>query len=132
MDFERSIVADPLETLGAYIELDAEITSARATLRAKRGVSDLSFLDTLEVTLRGSEPGSSTAPIQLVSCVDFACASDGLEATLTETPPAGAMDVIKAGQVELEVRMVGDLPREDWVVDIELCVAGRARAALEI
>ena len=132
MDFERSIVADPLQTLGAYIELDAEITSARASLHAKSGVSDLSFIDSIEVTLMGAEPGNQIAPLSLVSCTDFECASDTMDTTLVQTPPSGVMDAIKAGKVELQVRMAGDMPQQDWVVDIELCVSGKARAALSL
>jgi hypothetical protein len=131
-DFERSISSDPLDTFGAYVELDAEITSARARLKVKSGANDLSFIDELTVTLKGAEPDSQIAPIALVSCYDYACASDSNEATLTETPPRGVMDAIKAGRIEVEVSMKGDLPEQDWVVDIELCVSGKARAALEL
>jgi hypothetical protein len=132
MAFERSIVSDPLDTFGAYVELDAEITGARATLKVKNGAADLSFLDQLTVTLKGAGANSDIAPISLVSCYDYACASDTSESTLTNTPPRGVMDAIKAGMVEVEVTMQGDLPEQDWVVDIELCVSGKARAALEI
>lgn len=131
-EFERTVLADPLKTFGAYVALDAEITLARATLRAKSGVSSLAFIDSLSVKLKPTSvvPGVST--LSLVSCEDYECASDTMESTVANTPPTGIMDVIESGQVELEVRMTGDLPAEDWVVDIEVCVSGKARAALEL
>jgi hypothetical protein len=131
-EFERKVVADPLDSFSAYVALDAEITEARATLRAKSGVTSLAFLDTLSVTIRSVEFGGYTAPLSLVSCAEYSCASDSLEATLVSVPPDGIMDMVTQGQVELEVRMTGDLPDDDWVVDIEVCVSGKARAAIEL
>lgn len=131
-DFERSVLADPLKTFGAYVELDADITAANATLRAKSGVSSLAFLDSLSVTIKSTAFGGQLVPLSLVRCADYACASDTLESTISQTPPDGIMDVIQDGQVELEVKMTGDLPEQDWVVDIEVCVSGKARAALEL
>jgi hypothetical protein len=131
-EFERTVLADPLKTFGAYVALDAEITEARATLRAKTGVTSLAFIDSLSVSITPTTYVPGVGKLSLVSCEDYACASDTMESTVAETPPQGIMDVIESGQVELEVRMTGDLPEEDWVVDIEVCVSGKARAAIEL
>jgi hypothetical protein len=127
-EFARSITVDPLEFFGPWVELDAEITQARATLVARRGVSDLSFLESLTVVMRGTTQDA----LPLVNCVDYACASDDMVSTLADTTPDGIMNIVREGDISLDLVMTGDLPESEWVVDVQVCVSGRAKAALSL
>jgi hypothetical protein len=130
--FERKIVADPLSSFGAYLSLGADITDAKATIHAKSGVANLAFIDSISVSLAGADTTNPMAPISLVDCIDYACASDTMDATLTNTPPEGVLDLLASGKVQIELTLTGDLPENDWVVDLEVCISGSVHAALEL
>ena len=131
-DFVKSFTGDPISALSAFVELDAEIKSATAELTAIDGVTDLAFLESVTVVMRPAGPRAKDTSVSLVDCGDYACASDTLSATLTDVPPAEALDVLAAGAVEIDVVLAGDLPEHDWVVDLEVCLSGRARAQLAL
>ena len=131
--FERTFTGDPISALSAFVELDAEITQARATLTATDGVSDLTFLESVTVVMRpAGTPAKDASGVSLVDCGDFDCASTSMTSVLTDVPPTEALDVVAAGAVEIDVVLAGDLPQHEWVVDLEVCLSGRARAQLDL
>jgi hypothetical protein len=123
--FVKSLTVDALELFGPWVELDAQVTEARATLTAKSGVSDLRFLQTVNVVMRGT-----TEEALLVDCADYACASDGMTSTLADSPPDDVNHILREREINLDVIMTGALPSGEWVVDLEVCVSGVAKAGI--
>jgi hypothetical protein len=130
--YARTFEGDPISALSSFVELDAEITTATATLTARSGVEDLSFLESVTVVMRSAAPAAKSAAIPLVDCGDYACASDSEVSTLTDVPPPGALELVADGPVQIDLVLAGELPEHDWVVDVEVCVSGVARASLAL
>jgi hypothetical protein len=126
-EFARSLSVDALELFGPWVDLDADITSARATLTARRGVGNLAFLESVNVIMRGT-----TEEALLVNCEDYACASDGMTSTLADAPPSDVNPILRERNISLDVVMTGALPTEEWVVDLEVCITGAAKASLSL
>jgi hypothetical protein len=125
---DKTLSFDALEVFGPWVELDADITSATATLTARSGVADLSFIESITVVMRGDGP----AEVPLVDCGDFACASSGMSATLADRPPADVNALLRERALRLDVIVTGALPQEDWVVNLDVCLSGVAKAALSL
>jgi hypothetical protein len=123
---------DPLQALPGFFSVAGEITSARATLRARGDVADLGFLETVRVSVRGVQPGRELPPLTLVRCLDFGCASQGASTDLHPSVPAELTPYLAAGQLQVDVTLGGPLPEHDWAVDIEVCISGQATLALEL
>ena len=130
--FRDSSLIDPLESFGAFFELNGTITSAHATLRVRQGATDLKFLESVRVSIRGVEPGSEMPPASLVRCTDFSCASESDTAELETDVPEDVVDYVRAGMVQLDLTMTGALPRTDWKVDLEVCLSGEASVELSL
>jgi len=118
---------DEVPLIDGFVSFDAAITEARATLRARSGVSDLHFVDGLVVTIDNGE----RAPFVLVACEHGSCASPTRESAIAIDTPADLIDYLTTGPAEIKIEMTGALPTETWVADIEICLSGSARLTVE-
>ena len=127
----RQIIADPLSELGPFLQLDGQIDHARVTLHAQ-DVPDLMFLDDVTVTVRSKDPGSALAPLWLIQCAEYACASPSVEASAEAQTPSDTLDYLQGGTMQLDITMTGPLPETEWTVDVEICMSGNAQVAVEL
>ncbi len=131
-DYRESLIADPLTSFGAFFELSGEVRSATARIKARSGASDLMFLETVRVSMRGIEPGAEMPPAALVNCDGFTCASPSDVAELTTRVPGDVMEYVRRGRVQIDVTLSGPLPKSAWNADIEVCLSGEASLELSL
>ena len=126
---EKTFTYDDLKVLDGFISLNADVTQLDVTLTAVDGVSDLSFLDSVRVTLQ-----SGTLPaLDVIQCTDGACASDTMTAEVSETAPVNLTDYALTGKVMVRVSLGGpSLPKTPWTADVKLCLSGSAHIAAGI
>jgi len=123
---ERTFVYDKLAVLDGFISLDADVTHLDVTLRAVKGAADLSFLDSVSVSL---ESGGLPA-LEVIRCDDGACASDTTTSSVSEAAPAGLIAYALSGKIQVKVVLTGPLPESDWSADVKVCLSGQAHLAV--
>jgi hypothetical protein len=126
--FTHTLVVDELPLLDGFVAIDAVLTGARVTLRARAGVSDFQFLDGIIVTVSGDDPAET--PLDLVACIDGSCAAPGPETTISAALPEDLLDRTRGGGTQITLALSGTLPEQPWRSDIEVCLAGSARVTL--
>jgi hypothetical protein len=112
-----------------FVSLDAVVTDARASLRAKSGIANFAFVDGLVVTIASADP--SLPPFDLVACQGGSCASATGTTTIAAQTPENLIDYMTAGPAAVTITLTGTLPTEAWTTDIEICLGGKARLTLE-
>lgn len=132
--YRHSVIAKPFEVFPKLLEVGMDIESARVSLTVKDGAADLSFLENIQVWVRGVEQGNELPPVSLIDCGDFTCASAQSEpqTSFATDVPGSLGDYLAAGAVQLDITLRGPLPEHDFTVDVEVCVSGGASLALKL
>lgn len=100
------------------------VSLKRARLVARQGIDNFDFLDSVRIRLLPPE-GSSQAPL---TAVDYT--RTGPTGSTLELPGSEELDVsgyISQETVRLEASFSGRMPPEQWSMDMQVCLYGRAR-----
>jgi hypothetical protein len=128
-ELKKVYTYDDLSVADGFISLGADITHFEVTLQAVDGVSDLSFLDSVRVTLSNADLPS----LEVIRCDDGACASATRIASVSQAAPPNLADYALTGQVTVGVGLYGpDLPTTSWTANVKICLSGSAHVAAGI
>jgi hypothetical protein len=124
---EQEFVHEDFEALEPILNsgLDAKVFFTGATFRGV-GVEDLSFLRSIELVGASSNPDAALGSMDLGSCSDDSC-TDGPEAHLTVDEELDMMEYLTTGSVKFRMTVAGNLPREDWALDVDICMRGSVK-----
>jgi hypothetical protein len=112
-----------LSVFDGFIALDADVTKIKIDLQAVRGVSDLSFLKSVHVSIAAED----LPPLAILTCDDGACASSSLETSIEVSAPPNLTNYALGGHVVITITLEGELPPEMWVANLKVCMSGTAR-----
>ncbi|HTR56223.1 MAG TPA: hypothetical protein VMJ10_36365 [Kofleriaceae bacterium] len=115
-----------LQSLAASIE---DLTFVSIDGHAASGVPDLSFIQAAHVTVGTGNPNSSLPTVDAYDC-DGDCVPDGSSLSVPAALQQSAIAYIESGSVLVDLELDGDLPTQDWTVDIDLCFRGEAGYSL--
>lgn len=104
--------------------LGAEVKTLSITLKATSGVSDLSFIRYLRISMSGHEGHSA---IELGTYDADIDGSSGAEITLTTLNPVNVLDAWKTESATFTLEVAGSLPTSSWTADITVRFAGKAK-----
>jgi len=122
----RTFTYDDLAIFDGFISLDATIDDLSVTMKGMTGVSDLSFLDTIHISIASQD----LPPLAIITCDDGACASDTKETTIDLVPPANLMAYALGGKMTVSVTVEGPLPKESWTANVKICLSGSAKLSI--
>jgi hypothetical protein len=121
----RSFTYNQLAVFDGFIALDADVTKIKIDFTGLTGVSDLSFLDSVHVSVSTEE----LPPLVLLSCDDGACASNTLHTSVDVPAPPNLVKYALGGHVQITITVEGDLPAVPWVANLKVCMSGTAHIA---
>jgi hypothetical protein len=126
---ERTFAYGDLTVLDGFVKLDADVTRLDVSLHAVAGVTDLSFIDSVRVTLQSGD----LPAIDVIRCDGGACASDTMTTEVSEVAPPNLTDYALAGKVQVRITMTGAaLPTSAWTANVKMCLSGSAHVAVGI
>ena len=105
--------------------IDSELKPVAATLVARNGVFDLSFIRSLSLSM--TVDGTS-APVALGSYEPAAGAPAGDQISLTTVNPVNILEAWKTDSATFTLQIVGQLPTNDWAGDVSLDLSVSAKA----
>jgi len=126
----QTFTLDDLSPIHDLLELDASLQFVRAELRATSGIADFGFVDAAHVTIASGDPESTVPTLAILDC-DGDCLANG---TTLEVPAAfqhEAVEYVQSESVVVGVDVVGVLPAESWTMDVDVCLRGKIRYAIE-
>jgi hypothetical protein len=126
---QRSFTADDLGQLTTLVEQDAELSFVRAEIRAVGGAS-IGFVSAAKVAIASGNPDSTLPTLPIVEC-DGDCLPDGPSLAIPVDVQHSAVEYVKTGSLVIDLEMRGELPRDAWMADVDVCMTGRFRYALE-
>jgi len=128
-ELKKVFTYDDLSVADGFIKLNADITHFEVTLQGVEGVTDLSFLDSVRVTISNADLPS----LEVIRCDDGACASDTRISSVSQAAPPNLADYALAGQVTIGVGLYGpNLPTTSWTANVKVCLSGSAHVAAGI
>ncbi len=119
-------VAQELQGLGVDSPEGIElfVSMERARLIARSGVTDFDFIDSARILVVSVEP-DGPPPAEALSYTRTG--PTGAEVELNDGGKLNLSEYITQDTLRVEAAISGRLPSEDWSVDIEVCLYGRAR-----
>src|SRR5262249_16978953 len=124
----RTFRYDDLGIFDGFISAEATVSDLSVTLTGPRGVSDLSFLQSVHVSIQSD----ALPPADVIACDDGACASDTLTSSVHVTAPPRLTDYALGGAMNITLTVSGKLPKNDWAANVKVCLSGSARVAIGI
>lgn len=104
--------------------LESEVKTLAVTLKATSGVSDLSFIRYLRISMSA---GAEHPAIELGTYDADTDASSGAEITLKTLNPVNVLDAWKTESATFTLEVAGSLPTRSWTADITVRFAGKAK-----
>jgi hypothetical protein len=104
--------------------LDSEVKTLAVTLRATSGVSDMSFLKLLRVTMSSA---NIAEPVELGSYEAVPGAAATNEINLTSLNPIDIFDAWNTDSATFTLQLAGSLPTTDWTADVIVRFSARAK-----
>jgi len=119
--FSRGFVFDDLSDIHELLEHDADLRFVRARIRAASGVSGLGFVDSAAVSFENTP---------VYSC-DGDCPTLDNEIELAAGVQTNAVDYLAQDSIAVQLEVSGELPATAWSVDVDVCVRGHIKYAVE-
>ena len=94
----------------------------QVTIAASTGLADLDFIESARVTL--AAPASSGSTIDLVNYDRSEDAPSNSSIEVTMLAPIDITSLWSADQMVIELQVAGQLPGQDWTVDVTLTLSG--------
>ena len=105
-------------------QLDTEVKTLAVTLTATGGVSDLSFIHFLSVSMSADGDGD---PVVIGSYEPTTGATVGNQISLTTLNPVNVLDAWKTDTATFTLQIAGALPTSDWTGDVSVDLSGTAK-----
>jgi hypothetical protein len=103
--------------------MNSEIFLHQVTVTATDGVPNLDFIKSARLTMADSANSEATTEIVSYDRCDEAPSSSTIEVSMPE--PIDITPLWSADQTLIELAMAGQLPEEDWTLDVTLKLTGK-------
>jgi hypothetical protein len=87
------------------------------------GVTTLSFIDAADVTVASGDPSSPLPTIDVYNC-DGNCVPNGNTLDVPATLSTSALAYVETGSIVVDLYVDGQLPTNDWMIDLNACFSG--------
>lgn len=125
---QHSFTTGELGELQGLAEQDAEMSFTRVTLRAHGG--ELTTVSSARVAVASGDPESTLPTLPIVEC-DGDCLPDGNTLAIPAATQHSAVAYVATGSLVIDLELRGQLPAEAWTADVDVCMNGRFRYAVE-
>jgi hypothetical protein len=105
-------------------QLDTQVRTLAVTLTATSGVTDLSFIKFMSVSMSAD---ADSAPTVIGSYEPATGAAVGNQLKLTTLNPVNILDAWKTDTATFTLQLAGTLPTSDWTGDISIDLSGSAK-----
>jgi hypothetical protein len=95
----------------------------QVTIAASGGLADLDFIELARVT--AADPASSEGTIEILNYDRSEDAPSSSSIEVTMATPIDITSLWSADQAIIELQLAGQLPEQDWTVDVTLKVSGK-------
>ena len=126
----ESFVIDDLSGLDDLLELDTRLELTRAEFRATSGVASLAFINRAQVTIASGDPESTLPTLDVVDC-DGDCLANGTTLSVPAGAQQDATEYLRTGSLVVELDVAGELPQQEWTMDVDVCMSGRVGYTVE-
>ena len=106
--------------------LDSEVKTLSVSLRATSGVTDLSFIHYMRITM-AADDGSEAIELGIYEPAPGAIVGDTI--SLTTLNPVNVFAAWNTDRAKFTLEVVGALPEHDWTGDVTAHFAGRIKYA---
>jgi hypothetical protein len=103
--------------------LNQNVRVHNITIAASGSVPNLEFLDFARVT--ATNPASPESTIELLSYDRSEAASSDSDIEVSMPAPVDITTIWSAGKAVIELQVAGQLPGQDWTVDVTINLSGR-------
>jgi hypothetical protein len=126
----ESFVLDDLSALDDLLELDTNLELTRAEFRATSGVTNLDFINRAHVTIASGNPESALPTLAVVDC-DGDCLADGTTLSVPAGVSHDVTEYLRTGSLVVGFDVAGELPQQEWTMDVDVCMRGSVGYTLE-
>jgi len=103
--------------------MNSEISVHQVTVTATEGVPNLDFIKSVHLTMADSADSEATTEIVSYDRCDEAPSSSVIEVSMPT--PIDITTLWSADQTIIELAVAGQLPEQDWTVDVALKLTGK-------
>jgi hypothetical protein len=103
--------------------MDSEVFVHQVTIAASDGLADLDFIESARVTAADPAISEGTAEIMNYDRGEDAPAGSAIEVSMPS--PIDITTLWSANKAVIELQMAGQLPEQDWTVDVTLKISGK-------
>lgn len=125
---QHSFTADELGELQSLVEQDAEMSFTRVAIRAHDGA--FAAVTAARVSVASGDPESTLPTLSIVEC-DGDCLPEGNTLAIPAGTQQSAVPYVASGSLVIDMDLQGQLPAEAWAADVDVCMTGRFRYAVE-
>lgn len=125
---QHSFSTGELGELQRFAEQDAEMVFTRVAIRAH--TASFAAIERARVAVASGDPESTLPTLPIVEC-DGDCLSDGRTLAIPAETQHSAVAYVATGALVLDLDLRGELPAEAWTADVDVCMSGRFRYAVE-
>jgi hypothetical protein len=125
---QHSFTADDLGQLQTFVEQDAEMSFTRVAIRAHGGA--FAAVTSARVAVASGDPASTLPTLSIVEC-DGDCLPDGNTLAIPADTQHSAVEYVATGSLVIDMDLRGQLPAETWTADVDVCMTGAFRFAVE-
>jgi hypothetical protein len=105
--------------------LDSEVKTLSVSLRARSGVSDLSFIHYMRITMAPDDGESAAIELGVYEPAPGAVVGD--EINLTTLNPVNVFEAWNTDKAKFTLEVVGALPEHDWTGDVVAHFSGKIK-----
>jgi hypothetical protein len=127
---QSSFVIEDLSAIQALVDLDASVEFVRGEARITSGLDGFSFVEGARLTIASGAPDSTLPTLSLYEC-EGDCLANGTTLALPGGTQNAVIDYVKSGSLAIGIDLAGPPPATDWVMDVDICLKGRAGYTLE-
>lgn len=109
---------------------EAELKLLSVGFEAKKGIRDFTFLQAAAMSVQSGNPSSTLPSLEIMNVGAAAPTTVPFDSDQIEVPSETNESVapyVQSGSLQFNVEVVGELPKESWAVDVEVCVAGKVQ-----
>jgi hypothetical protein len=114
---------DKLALIQAFAKDVSNLQFVSITATAESGITSFDFVQAAHVTVASGDPTSVLPAIDVYDC-DADCVPDGDSLTVPSTFQSSAIDYIDTGSIVADLQIDGNLPVDDWTMDLDFCFSG--------
>ena len=97
-----------------FVRVDATTTS---------GVTSFDFVSAAHVSVASGDPTSPLPTLEVYDC-DGDCVPDGSTLSVPSTFAQSAIAYVETGSLVVDLEIDGQLPVDDWTMDMDFCFSG--------